>query len=192
MFEREPAFNPESTLWQEVLRASIEDALSGPPETRTWEAFVYECQKARDYLTTPSKDFSLVCTLAGLDAEAVMDRIRKQIANAPSPEELADKAGKRHAKNRQSKKGQSDIGFDTGAITHAGETLTLKQWSEKTGIAYGALYFRLSCGWSIKDALTVPVGGRRCIKTVHPWDQEASLYRVEPCANNRPQSNIRA
>lgn len=157
MFEREPAYNPEKTLWQEVLRVSIEDALKGPPETRTWEDFVYECRKARDYLTAPDKDFPVICTLAGLDAEAVIDRIRKQIANAPSPEELADKAGKRHAKIRQSKKGKAE----RSSFTYRGETLTLNQWESRTGIKRNTIYHRLIHGWPIEDALTVPAGSKR-------------------------------
>lgn len=42
-------------------------------------------------------------------------------------------------------------------ITYNNETLTIKQWSEKTGISYNALKSRLNKhGWSIERALTTP------------------------------------
>jgi hypothetical protein len=42
-------------------------------------------------------------------------------------------------------------------ITHEGVTLTLMEWSERTGKPYQILWHRLYKGWSVADALTVPV-----------------------------------
>lgn len=45
-------------------------------------------------------------------------------------------------------------------IEFAGTCLTLVEWSEKTGIKQLTILSRLRRGWSVKDALTVPVGSR--------------------------------
>ncbi len=81
MFERE--------LWQQVLLQAVNDALHGVPGGMSNKAVrIRDTHAARDYLTTPSQDLSMVCNLAGLDPVAVIERMRKQIAAAPTPEEL--------------------------------------------------------------------------------------------------------
>lgn len=40
--------------------------------------------------------------------------------------------------------------------TYKGESLTLTQWAEKTGIARTTLKRRLQRGWSLQDTLTIP------------------------------------
>ncbi len=42
-------------------------------------------------------------------------------------------------------------------LTYNGETLTISQWCEKTGIPQSALYQRIYYGWSVDKALTQPV-----------------------------------
>lgn len=42
-------------------------------------------------------------------------------------------------------------------ITYNGETKTMSQWAEETGIPYGTLRMRLVKGWTVEDALTRPV-----------------------------------
>jgi hypothetical protein len=41
-------------------------------------------------------------------------------------------------------------------IVHAGETLTLAEWAERTGLKVATIWARLKMGWSVADALTVP------------------------------------
>lgn len=41
-------------------------------------------------------------------------------------------------------------------ITFNGETRSLAEWSDKTGINYGTLKDRLNTGWTIEEALTTP------------------------------------
>lgn len=43
-------------------------------------------------------------------------------------------------------------------FTYSGETHTLPEWSEITGIKYGTLWKRIKNGWSIEKALTTTVG----------------------------------
>lgn len=53
---------------------------------------------------------------------------------------------------------------DSRFITHEGITQTLSQWARQTGIRGKTISGRLEWGWSITDALTTPVRGRRCGK----------------------------
>jgi hypothetical protein len=46
-------------------------------------------------------------------------------------------------------------------ITFNGETKSLAEWSDATGINYGTLKDRLNKGWTIEEALTTPVGEKR-------------------------------
>lgn len=45
-------------------------------------------------------------------------------------------------------------------ITHAGETLTLKEWAAKTNITETAIRMRLNKGWTEGDAVSTPSGQR--------------------------------
>lgn len=46
-------------------------------------------------------------------------------------------------------------------IEYLGETKTLAEWSEKFGMYPGTVSHRLRSGWSVEEALTTPVRGRR-------------------------------
>lgn len=46
-------------------------------------------------------------------------------------------------------------------LTFRGETKTLAQWAESTGLAYGTLYSRVSKGWSLDRALVEPARPKR-------------------------------
>ncbi len=66
--------NPEQALWQAVLLQAVEEALQGPKNvTRLQRA--REWQEARDYITTPSKDLAMVCAMAGVEMEALVERM---------------------------------------------------------------------------------------------------------------------
>lgn len=140
MFEREPAYNPEKTLWQEVLYQAIQDALYGIPAGCgiNKENRINKTKEARQYLTTPSKDLSMVCNLAGLDMQAVIKRMREQIANASTPEELITAKRVNRLLSR---------------YTHNGESLTLTEWSDRTGISRSNLYNRIRKGMTIDEAI---------------------------------------
>ena len=44
-------------------------------------------------------------------------------------------------------------------IEYNGASLTLSEWGEATGIQPMTIAYRLNSGWSVEDALTMPVGG---------------------------------
>lgn len=46
-------------------------------------------------------------------------------------------------------------------ITYKGETKTIAEWERKMGFSKDRLWSRLSAGWSVEEALTIPVGGKR-------------------------------
>lgn len=46
-------------------------------------------------------------------------------------------------------------------VTYQGETLTVAEWSDRTGLRHGTILGRLAKGWTIEDALTTRSGGQR-------------------------------
>lgn len=156
--------SPEQDLWRNVLLVAVEDALygnmrrgTGKHEVSQWQttAQVRECQSARNYLTSPSHDLSIVCNLAGLDMQAVIDNMKRQIAAAPTPEELAASPIPRRTfppKPKPEPKPRAKL------YTYNGETLTLQEWSERTGLRFTTLSSRMSDHWPLERALTEPAG----------------------------------
>jgi hypothetical protein len=57
-------------LWREVLLIALTDALHGVPANTSIDD-VRHPMDARDYILVPNPDFALVCSLAGLEPEAV-------------------------------------------------------------------------------------------------------------------------
>jgi hypothetical protein len=49
----------------------------------------------------------------------------------------------------------------TVRLTFNKETLTLFEWSDRTGLSVDVLRGRKSKGWSVEDMLTTPIGERR-------------------------------
>lgn len=48
---------------------------------------------------------------------------------------------------------------DNRLLTHNGKTMTIVEWSERTGIDHRNIWKRIFFrGWSVHDALTIPVG----------------------------------
>lgn len=45
-------------------------------------------------------------------------------------------------------------------LTHNGETLSITDWAIKLGVNRRSIKSRLTRGWSVEDALTVPMGGK--------------------------------
>ena len=97
ILDEDRATSGEQALWTAVLSNALFDALYGPGSTKA-DAKLQIIIQARAYLTRPNKDFDQVCSLAGLDPEAVQERTRRLIAKAPSPEELATNRNTRKPK----------------------------------------------------------------------------------------------
>jgi hypothetical protein len=46
-------------------------------------------------------------------------------------------------------------------VTVGDETLSITQWSEKTGLSFGCIYARIERGWCNSCAILVPLGASR-------------------------------
>lgn len=159
MRDDDPHHNPDKALWQAVLLLVVDDALLGADGPGAQGMRLTRAQatvEARTYLTTPSKDLAIVCHLAGLDPEAVMTSMRKRIAKAPSPEELASKPKVQIATAMPKPKAAPKQRRRATSYTLDGLTLTVAEWAAHTGISPQTIYGRLQKGWPIRDALTKP------------------------------------
>lgn len=168
MFEREPDCSPETKLWQMVLLTAIEDAILGPTLTASRNQRLKLCRQARAYLTSPNDDLAEVCTLAGMDMQAVIEQMRKQIAQAPTPEELAIGRPSNKATFTMAPKPEPKprpIPFKDRLFTIAGTTRTASEWCALNGIMLATAAARIGKGWQpeIAFALTAEEGRRQAI-----------------------------
>ncbi|RBP86345.1 hypothetical protein DFO80_12028 [Rhodobacter sp. 140A] len=80
-------------LWQAVLARAIDDAVNGVPKVGGLieRSRAKAISEARTLLTTPSDDLEIICAFAGVETDALIERMRARIAEAPNVEELARK-----------------------------------------------------------------------------------------------------
>lgn len=156
------SYDPERALWREVLLRQIDDALHGPAGITGTAERIRAIKDARRLLSKPSKQLDHLCTLADIDPSAVVARIGKQIAEAPTPEQLAaEKKANRATVLKSAKPGRRKLIKNTDRlITFKGETLTMQQWSERTGLSVKTIAARLNDDWTVARALTQPIGMR--------------------------------
>lgn len=60
-------------------------------------------------------------------------------------------------------------------VTHEGETLTLAEWSERTGIPKSVLGKRIHAGWPPEEALTTPLLKRERVVSVRVRKRQLSI-----------------
>lgn len=144
-------------LWQAVLLRTVADAVLGVANEANRTSRVRICEDARCYLTKPSRDLGEVCTMAGMDMQTVIERMRAQIANAPTPEELADNPRKSVATFTKAAANpkQKRIPFADRLYTINGETRTIAEWCKRTGISLTLAQSRLNSSWPPARALTL-------------------------------------
>jgi hypothetical protein len=134
----------DTDLWREVLLLAVTDALIGSTVGSNRAAKIKATHKARNYITTPNADFNQVCHMANLDPIAVRDAVSKQIAAAPTVEDLFPSAGGRTSR------------ANARPLTYNGETLTVEQWAERTGLGKSVIKSRRTQNWSTERILTTP------------------------------------
>ena len=70
--------DPIKALWRNVLLVALEDAI----KERKWRNRSYgvncSSQSAQEYFLYPSKDFQMVCTLAGFDHQYIRRKARRK------------------------------------------------------------------------------------------------------------------
>lgn len=150
-------------LWQQVLLQAVNDAVRGIKVSGdTAASRVRLIRQARDYIIKPNPDFNEVCSLAGMDPEAVRERVAPMIAAAPSPEELAGpEAPSRRSRRRNDPsraKAQpvaTPFGYSS-ELAFNGRTQTLTAWASDLGINRNTLRSRLNMGWPLGRAFAEP------------------------------------
>lgn len=146
---------PERDMWQEALRLAVDDALIGPALSGNRRIFLSECWQARAFLTTASDDLSFVCAHAGMDPRAVLETMRKRIAQAPTPDELYDRPRQRRDAAMKVPAKPKAIPFPDRPYTIHGTTRTAAEWCDRTGINLNTARGRLSAAWTPERAFTL-------------------------------------
>lgn len=83
------AIEGRENLWRTVLMTAVKEALTGEGVTGTLVQRIRQIESARRYISDYGRDFREVCSLAGLDPEAVHDAVTRQLETAPTPKHLA-------------------------------------------------------------------------------------------------------
>lgn len=136
----------ERQLWAAVIMQQIEDATSiFVPGSRNQRESDLLCSEAREWLTIPNDDFDDACFLAGLEPEWVRKGAIQKIEEFDRKHDASPPARLRRRR----------------LYTHKGQTHSLKEWAEITGLSAGTIYSRLYLGLSLEDALTRPVGAHK-------------------------------
>jgi hypothetical protein len=143
-------------LWQAVLLTTIEDALLGPSQVDNRDTRIHLCKEARRYLTSPNPDLAEVCALADMDMETVIERMRLKIAQAPTAQELADSPRQSAASfsKKAPKPKAKRIPLKDRPYTIGGETRTIAEWCDRSGISIALAQARLNQSWPPERALT--------------------------------------
>ena len=131
-------------LWNAVIQQALADATSD----RQTDNARLERSRARTWFETQSADFAEVCELAGFEPSQVRRVALDHIA--------AIDAGTR------------DKTFTRKLITHDGVTLSVSEWSKRTGLTREALRNRIRAGWTDEQIVTLPQGSRPYDERVRP------------------------
>ncbi len=156
------SYNPERALWQEVLLRQVDDALLGAAGVTGVEQRAQVIEEARAFLTKPSKHLEHLCLCAGIDADALIAHMRARIAHAPDPATLAAnrKASRASVTKRTDQPKAKLTRYVDRQLTFKGETLTMQQWADRTGLTVAQIASRLRNDWTVERALTQPFGKR--------------------------------
>jgi hypothetical protein len=165
------SYNPERTLWQEVLNRQVDDALHGPASIYGLTKRTKAVEEARTFLTTPSKNLAQLCSMAGLDMGAVIPAMLKRINEAPTAHDLAANRNPNRCtfSKRPEKERKKVVPVADRELTLNGETLTRAQWAERTGLTLKTIGSRLHLGWTVERTLTQPIGKRSGDKRNKNW-----------------------
>jgi hypothetical protein len=126
---------PRTHLWRAVIQQALIDATLPlmPSAAKRLSARMNQ-KRAREWFLESNRDFEEVCGMAGLEPSRVRSHAIPLIEEAtrldpPMPQPRP-------------------------TITHNGETMSLVDWSKRTGIHYCTLHQRLKAGWPAERILT--------------------------------------
>ncbi len=140
-------------LWSAVLLNAIEEAVHGISRSFAGNEHkrIRANIEAREYITVPNRGFNEVCHLAGVDPEAVRERVMKRLADAPTPEELA--LTKRREVKTVNTHAPCKPNPNTKRYSHNGREMTLAELSALSGVSPATIRHRLLCGWPVSRAI---------------------------------------
>lgn len=143
--------NSRRDLWRAVIQQAFSDAATFPSSKKAWAASVdADRETAREWLTTPSDDFDEVCALADWEPSQVRKEALAYIAEADARREAGQSAKPKKVKPPKPTR-------QITRYTYQGETLTVREWAERTGFKADTIRARLLDNWPIGRALTEPV-----------------------------------
>ena len=141
----------EIQLWLEVLNRAVMDARLEPESGAVSPRQAQEVGDARHYLITRTKGLADVCAMAGVDMEALIDRMKLRIAA------VGDQTTMKKAEPHKALGQVRSVLYE-----YEGQRHTIKQLSELTGVAKHLIYSRLHSGLPLEAALNpVKRQGRR-------------------------------
>lgn len=172
-YEETPEADRE--LWVNVIYRAIIDATSAGTgcSSSSTTTTARECSRARSWFDLTSPDFIEVCSLAGLDPEAVYEKAQRAIENADRngnpriskrlpkapPKQPAEAQGQpqptAHRRSQPSNNGWHKFGAEAQRYTYNGVSKTIGQWAMHAGVPYVTMHSRLKSGMSIERAITM-------------------------------------
>lgn len=154
-------------LWNAVIQQALSDATSESqdPEARR------ERSRARAWFESMSADFAEVCELAGFEPSQVRRIALDHIAAIDT--------------------GTRGKTYTRRLITHAGETLSVSEWSKRTGLQCETLLNRIRAGWTYEQVVTLPKGARPSVARVRQQPLPTHrATRTKPRARRTPTNLI--
>lgn len=158
--------NSRRNMWCAVIDQAIRDAIS-PKQSGT---AIAERDQARAWLARRTPDFDEVCSLAGFEPDAVLAKAAQIIADA----DALQAAGQSKAPKRVRSGGP-----EPRRIEFNGLNLTIREWSERTGISKDTITNRFRLGWDTERALTQPA---------QPGWAWRNKHQISFPVNQKPQS----
>lgn len=156
-------------------RVTRKHGLSYTPEYRAWQTMVHRCTQATSPAWASYGGRGITVCVEWLDDPACF---LADMGAKPTPAHELDRidndSGYRPDNCRWVLRSVNDRNRRSNAfIEHEGETLTLVEWSERSGIRSDTIKERLRGGWPISEALTVPTRPKGA-KGVRKADQRNS------------------
>lgn len=149
-----------SSTWEATMPAPSHRK-TGTPEYRIWSGMHTRC-------SNPNRDFAHRYMERGIrvcpewTGPGGFEAFYAHVGPRPSPRHSIDRIDNdrgyepgnvRWATPAEQQRNQER----TAWLTHNGETLPIKEWADRHGISYYALYHRVQNGWPVDRALSQPV-----------------------------------
>jgi hypothetical protein len=141
-----------------MKRVTRKHGLSRTPEYRAWQTMRLRCTNPENAACANYGARGITVCAEWLDDPA---RFVVDMGPKPSPAHEIDRidndAGYSPGNCRWVLRSENDRNRRNNTrIDHEGETLTQVEWAERTGIRADTIQARISAGWPISEALTIP------------------------------------